>query len=99
VLFVKGGLFDSLLVVCYKNTMRKCISTTLYKIFVTNKHIRNLRQLQYSLTNTAIQFSLKSIQMWKSYSKKTKGSRFYRTRYSYCQESCIKLQGVFKIAI
>ena len=27
-----------------------------------------------------IQFSLKSVLIWKSYSKKTKGSRFYGTR-------------------
>ena len=27
-----------------------------------------------------IQFSLKSVHIWKSYSKKTKGSRFYGTR-------------------
>jgi len=33
------------------------------------------------LTNTVMQFSFKSINIWKSYCKNTKGSRFYESRY------------------
>jgi len=31
--------------------------------------------------NTLMQFSFKSINIWKSYCRNTKGSRFYETRF------------------
>jgi len=58
--------------------MHNCISTTLYKIFFF-KHTRIFGKLEYFLPDTTIQFSLKAVYIWKSYSKQTKGSRLYGT--------------------
>ena len=54
--------------------------------------------LEYFLTSIMIQFSLKSVHIWKSYSKKTKGSRFYGTRcirnqcYGYRHDVCLSVR-------
>jgi len=65
-----------------------------YKFFkqINTREIYN--KLEYFLTNSTVQFSLKSIHISKSYSKNTKRSRFYGTwcRYSkrssgYCHQT------------
>jgi len=45
-----------------------------------------------------IQFSLKSVHIWKSYSKKTKGSRFYGTRCTFSQ-GYVMLEGTWDLDI
>jgi len=45
------------------------ISTTLYKKYLSHKHKSIFVKLEYLLTKTAIHYSLKSVNIWKSYGK------------------------------
>jgi len=57
-------------------TMRNSISTELYKKIFNRLTQGFFGKLEYFLTNFMIQFLLKSVHIWKSYSKKQRGSDF-----------------------
>jgi len=78
-------------------TMCNSFSTTLYKKCLTTKHnMTFFDKLEYLLTTTIIQCSLKSLHIGKSYSKKTKGSRFYGT-LCLCHENTKKIIKIMSV--